>query len=119
MVPVCREGLYKDITSECSFVNCTHDYGKVFVDTERKMVFFNLMLTINITYEWGKVLKLPSKYAPTDITGSDGGGCSITGSVFWASVVSSEDSVVVQGAITAGKQIALQGYYHLKDFLDA
>ena len=118
MIPNCRN-IYKDITSECTFANCTHDYGKVFVDTERRMVFFNLMITIKTSSDWGRILKLPSKYAPTDIVAASGGGCSITGSVFWASVVSSEDSVVIQGAITAGKQIALQGYYHLKDFLDA
>lgn len=119
MIPQCKskKKRYKDITAECTFINCTHDYGTIFVDEKAKIVYFNLMLTTKITNGWTKILELPGKYAPIDLTGTDGGGCTITASQFWASV--SSNKVIASGAITAGKQIALQGYYHLKDFLDA
>lgn len=117
MIPQCKNKKYKDITSECTFTNCTYNAGSVFCDEKAKMVYFNLMITLNTTSGWGKILELPEKYAPTDITGATGGGASITASVFWASV--SSNKVIVQGELTSGKQIALQGYYHLKDFLDA
>lgn len=119
MIPQCKKKKkrYKDITSECTFINCTHDGGTVFVDEKAKIVYFNLMLTTKVTNAWIKIMELPEKYDPVDITGTSGSGCSITASVFWASV--SSNKVIVSGAITAGKQIALQGYYHLKDFLDA
>lgn len=119
MIPQCKskKKRYKDITAECTFINCTHDYGTIFVDEEAKIVYFNLMLTTKTTNGWTKILELPGKYAPIDLTGTDGGGCTITASEFWASV--SSNKVIASGAITAGKQIALQGYYHLKDFLDA
>lgn len=117
MTPKCKTKKYKDITSECTFTNCTHNAGSVFYDEKAKMVYFNLMITLNATSGWGKILELPEKYAPIDITGTTGGGSSITASVFWASV--SSNKVIVQGELTSGKQIALQGYYLLKDFLDA
>ena len=34
MIPQCKKKKYKDITSECTFVNCTYNYGQVFVDCD-------------------------------------------------------------------------------------
>lgn len=117
MIPQCKKKRYKDITSECTFVNCTHDGGTIYVDEKDKIVYFNLMLTTKVTNGWIKIMELPGKYATVDITGTSGGGCPITASDFWASVASNK--VIVSGAITAGKQIGLQGYYMLKDFMNA
>lgn len=117
MIPQCKKKKYKDITAECTFFNCTHDYGTIFVDEEAKIVYFNLMLTTKVTNGWIKILELPEKYAPISITDTSGGGCTITASEFWASV--SSNKTIVSGAITAGEQITFQGYYFLKDFMNA
>ena len=117
MVPICKKKRYKDITAECTFVNCTHDYGTIFVDEKAKIVYFNLMITTKVTNEWIKILELPEIYAPVSITGTSNVSCAIIASEFWASV--SSNKTIVSGAITAGKQITLQGYYMLKDFMNA
>lgn len=117
MIPQCKKKRYKDITAECTFFNCTHDYGTIFVEEEAKIVYFNLMITTKVTNGWIKILELPEKYAPISITGTSNVSCQIAASDFWASV--SSNKVIVRGAITAGKQITLQGYYFLKDFMNA
>lgn len=115
MVPSCKNR-YKDITSECTFKNCKRDGGSVFFDEKNKIVYLNLLITPTVTNAWTDIISLPEKYAPIDI-GSNPAGTQITASVFWAYIIN--NTTIVRGAITSGSQIIVQGYYMLKDFMEA
>lgn len=117
MKPNCKTSKIKKITDECSFINCTKDGGEIYFSEEKKIVFFNLLLTINVTSSWNSIINLPKKYACQPLIES-AQSSSITGTVFWIQPDTTNSYNTVLGELTAGKQIVLQGYYFLKDFLD-
>ena len=116
MVPICKKKRYKDITSECTFVNCTHDAGKIFVDEKRHIVFLNVMVTFTVTNSWGTCIEIPAKYACTPLIAAQKSS-SITATEFW--IYQSGDKNVVKGTLTKDTKMAIQGYYMLDDFMDA
>ncbi len=116
MIPQCKKKMYKDITSECTFVNCTHDGGTIFVDEKRHIVFLNVMVTFTVTNGWGICLEIPAKYACAPLIAAQKSS-SITATEFW--VQPSGDKNVVKGVLTKGKQVSIQGYYMLDDFMEA
>lgn len=116
MIPQCKKKKYKDITAECTFVNCTHDTGTIFVDEKRHIVFLNVMVTFTVTNDWETLLEIPAKYACTPLI-ADQKSSSITATEFW--IYQSGDKNVVKGALTKGTKMAIQGYYMLDDFMNA
>lgn len=116
MIPKCKETQYVDITSQCTFVNCTHDGGTIFVDKKNKIVYLDLMMSFSVTSVWGNVLEIPAEYVAKPIIESQQ-STNITATNFW--IQPSGEKNVVKGELTNGKQITIQGYYFLKDFMDA
>lgn len=116
MVPICKKKRYKDITAECTFVNCTHDAGTIFVDEKRHIVFLNVMVRFTVTNGWETFLEIPAKYACTPLIAAQKSS-PITATEFW--IYQSGDKNVVKGALTKGTQIVIQGYYMLDDFMNA
>lgn len=116
MIPQCKKKKYKDITAECTFVNCTHDGGMIFVDEERHIVFLNVMVTFTVTNGWNTCLEIPAKYACKPLIAAQKSS-QITATDFWVQL--SGDKNVVKGALTKDKQITILGYYMLDDFMEA
>ena len=116
MIPQCKKKMYKDITSECTFVNCTRDGGTIFVDEERHIVFLNLMVRFTVTNVWGNCLEIPAKYACKPLI-ADQKSSQITATLFW--IQPSGDKNVVKGELTKDKQVTIQRYYMLDDFMEA
>lgn len=115
MIPKCKETQYVDITSQCTFVNCTHDGGTIFVDKKNKIVYLDILITFSVTNAWENVLEIPAEYACKPIIEAQQ-STAIAATNFW--IQPSGEKNVVKGELTNGKQVTLQGYYFLKGYLD-
>ena len=107
MIPQIKAGM-KDITSQCNFINCTFDGGRVLVDETSKIVYLSVMITPTVTNSWKTIIELPVSAKCLPVVESQS-GTGIIASEFWA--YNLDDKVEVRGSITSGNQIIIQGFY--------
>ncbi len=108
LLPLSQESSLIDITSQCSFVNCTLIGGKIYVDKVKKIVYIQVQIDITTTSAWGNVIYIPSDYK-IQATIPAQGGAAITATSFWG--YNTTNNVQIRGAITAGTNIGISGYY--------
>lgn len=93
----------EDITSQCTFVNCTYTAGKIFVDRINKILYFQVAFTGTTTNDWIKVINVPSDILP--ITVKDD-GVPINSTPYWIYGAKHE----IAGEVTQGKLHVLSGF---------
>lgn len=106
-----RESSLIDITSQCSFVNCTLIGGKIYADKIKGIVYIQVQLDIKTTSGWGNLIYIPLDYAIEPTIPAEA-GAGIVATQFWA--YNTESNVQVRGARTAGTNILIAGYYLMK-----
>ena len=106
-----RESSLIDITSQCSFVNCTLIGGKIYADKIKGIVYIQVQLDIKTTSGWGNLIYIPLDYA-IEPTIPAHGGALIAATEFWA--YNTVNNVQVRGAYTSGTNIGIAGYYLMK-----
>lgn len=92
---------FEDCTSQCNFVNCTLQNGKIM--KFGRLVIIQITITPTITHEWGQICIIPEELYPLAISGN---GTAIIGSDFWAYTDNG-----IMGSITANKTTAIVGIY--------
>ena len=97
-----KELLEEDFTDKCTFVNCTFETGKIY--KIGRIVFFQILITSNITHAWGQIISLPNELYPI---GTIDEGAPIE-SGFWAYQGS------VKGALEKDKKYDIIGSYLAK-----
>lgn len=106
-----RESSLIDITSQCSFVNCTLIGGKIYVDKVKGIVYIQVQLDITATSEWGNLIYIPLDYAIEPIIPAQA-GAGIAATQFWG--YNTVNNVQIRGAYTSGTNISILGYYLMK-----
>ena len=106
-----RESSLIDITSQCSFVNCTLIGGKIYADKIKGIVYIQVQLDIKTTSGWGNLIYIPLDYA-IEPTIPAHAGALIAATEFWA--YNTVNNVQVRGAYTSGTNIGIAGYYLMK-----
>lgn len=106
-----RESSLIDITSQCSFVNCTLIGGKIYADKIKGIVYIQVQLDIKTTSVWGNLIYIPLDYAIEPTIPAQAGAL-IAATEFWA--YNTVNNVQVRGAYTSGTNIGLVGYYLMK-----
>ena len=92
---------FKDYTSQCTFMNCTLQSGKIM--KFGKLVIIQITITPTITHEWGQICIIPEELYPLAISGN---GTAIIGSDFW---VYTDNGIM--GSITSNKLTSVVGIY--------
>ena len=92
---------FEDFTSQCNFVNCTLQNGKIM--KFGRLVIIQITITPTITHEWSQICIIPEELYPLVINDN---GTAIIGSDFWVYTYNG-----IMGSITANHATTIVGIY--------
>ena len=92
---------FEDFTSQCNFVNCTLQNGKIM--KFGRLVIIQITITPTITHEWSQICIIPEELYPLVINDN---GTAIIGSDFWVYTGNG-----IMGSITSNKLTNVVGIY--------
>ena len=92
---------FEDFTSQCNFVNCTLQNGKIM--KFGRLVIIQITITPTITHEWSQICIIPEELYPLAINDN---GTAIIGSDFWVYTGNG-----IMGSITSNKLTNVVGIY--------
>ena len=89
----------EDITSQCTFHNCTLVGGKILVDRKNKILYFHIAIKATITNSWIRVVTVPDDITPLVVATN---GAALGSTPFWIYA-----DHAVNGGIEADKQFSI------------
>lgn len=99
-----------DYTSQCEFTGCTLNAGKIY--KIGRLVFVQVLITANTTYEWATVIRMPNELQPIEI---QDGGTPVVGAEYWVYSNNTSYKADIRGATESGKQYSICGNYLAKN----
>lgn len=95
----------EDITSKCTFTNCTLNAGKVLVDRQKKILYIQLSVHVTVTSNWETVMYLPNYIIPVNVNIADNSAPLANGN--W--IYHNSNLTYIQGAFTKDNNTPIFG----------